>query len=171
MSVECSLALVDWEEFQHEVDAAGSMEDVLEELEFATLGIEALEAQDYFLNSLDAMASRWSSPSATALTELTGILFWSWRGKEQQVFELDGGADEARYPMVDSAWSPETVQKLAARWKSIDITECAAHFDAAGAANDAFPSSNAFIAYAKEWGGHLVSAAQDGLGIVVFVFG
>ncbi|MGI9174926.1 MAG: hypothetical protein ACR2GR_06375 [Rhodothermales bacterium] len=169
---------VDWEPFRE-------VEDVFDVLEERTDLYDSHIGDSYdraklrrrFLESYGQVRDQWHHPSKTPFEAFFRTLFWSesfwsgkenlWKGTREKILEMP----EVERMMVESAWKPETVHRVAKLWQEVDLESLREVFDRQDRSRWRFNDFDVFKDYAEKHGQAVVSAAEAGRGLVVYIHG
>jgi hypothetical protein len=167
-AILCKPFLVEFETLEDRLRAfGGDVRDAVDDLTPEPLPDYQRLAQQQFLECLDAMSWRHRSEAHVAARAMFDRLFWSWRGEDFQIVELD------RVPFaLDSAWSPPTVKLFGDLWRQLapafdDLRE---PFEVAASNGELVGRFEDFVGYARAWGEILARGADEAQGLLVVQF-
>lgn len=170
-TVLCKPYLVDYASLDDRLRAFLDVPAAVERLVTERLPTYERQAQQHFLECLDAM--RWGNDrgeSHAAARALFDRLFWSWRDESLRIVELDWPSPPYG---LDLAWSPGTLAMFAELWAALAPMwkTLRPAFDQALAEGELVGRFEDFSNYARAWGDVLRhGASDDSLGLIVVRF-
>ena len=167
-AVLCKPFLVDFDSLEDRFRAfGGDVRDSVSDLPAEPLPSYERVAQQQFLECLDAMSWRHHSDAHAAARALFDRLFWSWRGEDFQIVEIE------RVPFgLDSAWSPPTVKLFSELWTQLEpvFPDLREPFHVAASNGELVGKFEDFVKYARAWGTVLTRGADEEQGMIVVQF-
>ena len=146
-SVLCKPFLVEFDTLEDRLRAfGGEVREAVDDLVAESLPSYERLAQQQFLECLDAMSWRHHSDAHAAARAMFDRLFWSWRGEDFQIVEIE------RVPFgLDSAWSPNTVTLFADLWQQLSpvLEKLRGPFQEAAENGDVVGRFEDFLNYAR----------------------
>ena len=165
-AIRCRPYIVEFDTLPDRLHAYGNdVRAAVEDLVPEPLPTDERQAQQHFLECLDAMSWQGHDEAQAAAKTLFDRLFWSWRSEELRIVELDGSPPFG----LDSAWSPSTVALFTQLWAALEpeLKKIRPAFDRAASEGELVGRFEDFVAYAKAWGNAIRRANEIEAGLIV----